>query len=51
MQEIGSSSSDSDGGDEEEGVWVEKAVRRDGGDAFVGPIPEIKVQATVTKKE
>ena len=39
------------GDDEEEGVWVEKSVRRDGEDAFVGPVPEIKVQATVTKKE
>jgi hypothetical protein len=35
----------------EEGVWVEKTIRRDGDTAFVGPVPEIKVQATVTKKE
>lgn len=42
---------DGDGGDDEEGVWVEKTVRRDGDAAFVGPVPEIKVQATVTKKE
>ena len=38
-------------GEGEEGVWVERAVKRDGEDAFVGPVPEIKVQATVTKKE
>lgn len=37
--------------EEGEGVWVEKAIRRDGEDAFVGPVPEIKVQATVSKKE
>lgn len=36
---------------EEEGVWVEKAIKRDGDTAFVGPVPEIKVQATVTKKD
>ncbi len=37
--------------DEEEGAWVEKAVKQDIQDAFVGPVPEIKVQATVNKKE
>lgn len=37
--------------DEKEGVWVEKTVQRDVDTAFVGPVPEIKVQATVTKKE
>ncbi len=40
-----------EGEGEEAGVWVEKAVKRDGETAFVGPVPEIKVQATVTKKE
>ena len=45
------SGAEEDGEDDEEGVWVEKTVRRDGDAAFVGPVPEIKVQATVTKKE
>ena len=44
--------SESDSEDEdEEGAWVEKTVRQAGQDVFVGPVPEIKVQATVTKKE
>ncbi len=46
------SSSESGSEDEdEEGAWVEKTVKQDGQDVFVGPVPEIKVQATVTKKE
>lgn len=43
-----SSESDSEGeggSGEEEGVWVEKRVRLNSQDAFVGPTPEIKVQA------
>lgn len=35
----------------DEGEWVEKKIRRDGDDTFVGPVPEIKVQATAAKKE
>lgn len=34
-----------------EGEWVERKVRRDGEDVFVGPVPEIKVQASAAKKE
>ncbi len=34
-----------------EGEWVEKRLPRDGDDTFVGPVPEIKVQATNDKKE
>ena len=44
-----SSESESEGG--EEGVWVEKKIKRDNEDAFVGPVPEIRVQANVNKKE
>ena len=44
-----SSDSESEGG--EEGVWVEKKIKRDNEDAFVGPVPEIRVQANVNKKE
>ena len=44
-----SSDSESEGG--EEGVWVEKKIKRDTEDAFVGPVPEIRVQANVNKKE
>ena len=36
--------------EDEDGMWVEKVAKRDD-NAFVGPVPEIKVQATVTKKE
>jgi len=32
-------------------VWVEKKIKRDNEDAFVGPVPEIRVQANVNKKE
>lgn len=46
-----SSESESEGGEEEEGVWVEKKIKRDANDAFVGPVPEIKVQTSVNKKE
>lgn len=45
------SGSEVEEGEEEEGAWVEKTVRQAGQDVFVGPVPEIKVQATVTKKE
>ena len=52
-------SEDSDGGEgsggEEEGsreeMWVEKKLKRDKDDAFVGPVPDLKVQASVAKKE
>ena len=37
--------------EEGEGVWVEKAIKQDGDAVFVGPVPEVKVQATVNKKE
>ena len=37
--------------EEEEELWVEKAAKRDADNVFVGPVPEIRVQATVTKKE
>lgn len=39
--------------EEEEGggVWVEKAIQQDGDAVFVGPVPEIKVQATMNNKE
>ena len=30
---------------------MEKRMRRGGDDTFVGPVPEIKVQATAVKKE
>ena len=48
-----SASSEEDVGDDDdgEGVWVEKTIKHDRQDAFVGPVPEIKVQASVTKKE
>lgn len=47
-----SSESESEGvEEEEEGVWVEKRIKRDANDAFVGPVPEIKVQTSVNKKE
>ncbi len=36
---------------DDEGEWVEKRLPKDGDDAFVGPVPEIKVQATTSKKE
>jgi len=35
----------------DEGEWVEKRLPKDGDDAFVGPVPEIKVQATAKKNE
>ena len=53
-------SEDSDGGEgeeeeEEEGsgeeMWVEKKLKRDKDAAFVGPVPDLKVQASVAKKE
>lgn len=47
-----SSASHSEGGEEEEEeCWVEKSIKHDGEDVFVGPVPEIRVQATATKKE
>lgn len=36
---------------DDEGQWVEKRLPKDGEDAFVGPVPEIKVQATTSKQE
>lgn len=36
---------------EDEDEWVEKVAKRDAETVFVGPVPEIKAQATVTKKE
>ena len=39
--------------EEEEGeeMWVEKKLKRDKDDAFVGPVPDLKVQGQVGKKE
>lgn len=39
------SESGSDEGEPGEGIWVEKKVKGDASEAFVGPVPEIKVQA------
>ena len=49
-------SSDSEKSSEEdegegEGVWVEKKVQQEAEGAFVGPTPEIKVQAVTSMKE
>lgn len=51
-----SSSDESSNGEEEEeegeeGVWVEKKVKQEIAGAFVGPVPEIKVQAVTSMKE
>ena len=49
------SDGDEGSGGEEEGsgeeMWVEKKLKRDKDDAFVGPVPDLKVQASVAKKE
>ena len=41
--------------EEEEGsgeeMWVEKKLKKDKDDAFVGPVPDLKVQGQVGKKE
>ena len=37
--------------EEEEAVWVEKRVQQEGEDIYVGPVPEIKVQAVTTRKD
>lgn len=42
---------ESGGGEDGEEVWVEKRIKRDKDDAFVGPVPDLKVQAQVGKKE
>lgn len=39
-----------EGGSGEE-MWVEKKLKRNKDDAFVGPVPDLKVQAAVAKKE
>ena len=39
------------GEEDEEDMWVERSVKCDAETVFVGPIPEIKVQATMGKKE
>jgi hypothetical protein len=50
-----SEDSEGSGGEEEEGsgeeMWVEKKLKRDKDDAFVGPVPDLKVQGSVAKKE
>ena len=48
-----SESSSEESGEEEEGeeVWVEKKVQQEAEGAFVGPTPEIKVQAVTSMKE
>ena len=44
-------SGESEGEDGEE-MWVEKKQKRDKDDnAFVGPVPDLKVQGSVAKKE
>ena len=45
------SESGSDEGEAGEGIWVEKKVKGDASEAFVGPVPEIKVQALPGKLE
>lgn len=40
-----------EGEEEDEGVWVEKKVQQEAEGAFVGPTPEIKVQAVTSMKE
>ena len=47
------SEEESDGGEEGSGeeMWVEKKLKRDKDDAFVGPVPDLKVQGSVAKKE
>lgn len=51
-KESSSDESSNDGDeDEEEGVWVEKKVQQEVAGAFVGPVPEIKVQAVSSMKE
>lgn len=45
------SSNDGEEDEEEEGVWVEKKVQQEVAGAFVGPVPEIKVQAVSSMKE
>ena len=51
---------ESEGSDEEEGsggegsgeeMWVEKKLKRGKDDTFVGPVPDLKVNASVAKKE
>ena len=42
-----SSSSESEGREDGEEVWVEKKVKAEGEDIFVGPVPEIKAQAVM----
>ena len=44
-------SEDEESGEDGEEVWVEKKRKRDKDDAFVGPVPDLKVQAAVAKKE
>lgn len=51
-KESSSDESSNDQEDEgEEGVWVEKKVQQEVAGAFVGPVPEIKVQAVTSMKE
>ncbi len=49
--EIESSSEELTNESGDEGAWVEKRLPKDGDDTFVGPIPEIKIQAANAKKE
>ena len=46
-----SEESTNESGDQDEEEWVEKQLPKDGDDAFVGPVPEIKVHAAAAKKE
>ena len=45
------SSSEESGSEEGEGVWVEKKVQQEADGVFVGPTPEIRVQAVTSMKE
>ena len=49
-EEESDESGESEGEDGEE-MWVEKKQKRDKDDAFVGPVPDLKVQGSVAKKE
>lgn len=50
-EESEESEGEESGGEDGEEVWVEKKLKRDKDDAFVGPVPDLKVQGSVAKKE
>ena len=51
VSESSEETSSEDESGEEEGVWVEKKVQQEAEGVFVGPTPEIKVQAVTSMKE